>query len=284
MSSCLRTKCSFRSKYTRGGLMENEKIRKNWTESVANRVGINDKAGGYSFGIVLAEEEALEKALEKRLRENNIPKCPSLAILKLSVADPVWKMLLKAMLASMKYYNKTPDATRYTDSTGIRVGSSNTNEVLAGIIAAQYQNFPQGFDGSWVQYLPDSIKGALAKTIPAAFFDEETLLVFLAPGYPVVKSLINRQGAKVLDIEMEQTKKGWRIPLEKIPAGKAKTWLYLNIPHNPTGKTCSREELTEIVDWANKFGIKLIVDEAYNDLRYDDSVSILEIPGWEQCC
>ncbi|KPJ56175.1 hypothetical protein AMJ49_05520 [Parcubacteria bacterium DG_74_2] len=98
---------------------------------------------------------------------------------------------------------------------------------------------------------------------------------------------MNRRGAEVREVAMDQTKKGWKIPFNHIEdeiSCYKKVFLYFNVPHNPTGMTYSRDELKEIVDWAIKHNVKLIVDEAYDDIRYDDSVSILEIPGWEKCC
>jgi aspartate/methionine/tyrosine aminotransferase len=45
-----------------------------------------------------------------------------------------------------------------------------------------------------------------------------------------------------------------------------------------------RAALTKLVSWAIENGVIVVVDEAYTNIRFDDSCSILEIPGWEQCC
>ena len=57
--------------------------------------------------------------------------------------------------------------------------------------------------------------------------------------------------------------------------------LYLNNPHNPTGKVFSAEELREINRLCVENGVTIISDEAYRDIVFDGNrhVSMLEFPG-----
>ncbi len=57
--------------------------------------------------------------------------------------------------------------------------------------------------------------------------------------------------------------------------------LYLNNPHNPTGRVFSAEELREINDLCVRKGITIISDEAYKDIVFDGKkhTSMLEFPG-----
>ncbi|MCK4781565.1 aminotransferase class I/II-fold pyridoxal phosphate-dependent enzyme [Candidatus Parcubacteria bacterium] len=259
-----------------------EDIKDDWRGLVAERCGgenFDAPGEGYSFSKILAEERELEKG--------NIKGDPSSALIKLSVADPVWKMQKEAMEAAMLFYKESLNATRYTDLTGIFDGNpflNKTNEEICRLIVERkYAGISDSFSVDWVQYSPGSIKMALSTYISTAFFDKDTLIIFPTPGYPVIISPMNRNGAMVEEVAMNQTKKGWEIPFNYI-GSREKVFLYFNVPHNPTGMTYSREELKEIVDWAIKRNVRLVVDEAYDDIRYDDSVSILEIPGWEQCC
>ena len=59
------------------------------------------------------------------------------------------------------------------------------------------------------------------------------------------------------------------------------TLLYLNNPHNPTGKVFSREELSTINDLCLKHDVLIIADEAYKDIVFDGKkhVSMLEFEG-----
>ncbi len=57
--------------------------------------------------------------------------------------------------------------------------------------------------------------------------------------------------------------------------------LYLNSPHNPTGKVFSRDELTRIDALCRQHGVRIVSDEAYKDFVYGDArhVTMLEFPG-----
>ena len=45
--------------------------------------------------------------------------------------------------------------------------------------------------------------------------------------------------------------------------------LYLNSPHNPTGKIFSREEVEKIVEICSKYGVYILSDEAYEKITFD---------------
>ena len=260
---------------------------------VAERCGGKDfdaPGTGYSFSSVLAEERELEK--------ENIPGKTGTALLKLSVADPVWKMDMLAVEAGICYYDACDDATRYTDNRGIGsdngLGFQETNTEISEILTERHSALPKGFNSDWVQYSPGAIKRALSEYIPTAFFQKKDILFFPTPGYPVIKSRMNNRGITVHDVTMVLKDEGWRISLKDLPSyantGNASYFIYFNNPHNPTGSAYSRKELTELVWLINKAQkymnkrILLIVDEAYDRIRYDDSPSILDIPGWEECC
>ena len=46
-------------------------------------------------------------------------------------------------------------------------------------------------------------------------------------------------------------------------------FLYLNTPHNPTGKIFSKEEIENVVDICQKYGTYIISDEAYERITFD---------------
>jgi len=50
---------------------------------------------------------------------------------------------------------------------------------------------------------------------------------------------------------------------------KDAAFLYLNSPHNPTGKIFSREEVEKIVDICRKYGVYILSDEAYERITFD---------------
>jgi len=50
---------------------------------------------------------------------------------------------------------------------------------------------------------------------------------------------------------------------------KDATFLYLNSPHNPTGKIFSKEEVEKIVEICSKYGVYILSDEAYERITFD---------------
>ena len=50
---------------------------------------------------------------------------------------------------------------------------------------------------------------------------------------------------------------------------KDAAFLYLNSPHNPTGKIFSKEEVKRIVEICRKYGVYILSDEAYERITFD---------------
>lgn len=63
------------------------------------------------------------------------------------------------------------------------------------------------------------------------------------------------------------------------------TLIYFCSPNNPTGATSTREQLTKLVDFANKNGCIIIYDAAYFAFIRDENLpkTIFEIPGARTC-
>lgn len=262
----------------------------NWRGLIAQCCGGADfdaPGGGYAFSAVLAKERELE--------EGNVCGDPSSALLKLSIADPTWKMPEEAMMASMAYYQHCPDATRYTDNYGAAICHQagifhSTNTYIAAYLESAFHESKVAFSDEWVQFSPGAIKRALAEYIPTLFFDDRSLLFFPTPGYPVIRNDMNRRGAVPADSLMCCRGGRWGYQLDKMnplidPTRFTKFFMYVNMPHNPTGTGFRREDWENLLSWAKQQGVTLIVDEAYIDLRYNpDCVSVLTVPGWEDCC
>jgi aspartate/methionine/tyrosine aminotransferase len=77
--------------------------------------------------------------------------------------------------------------------------------------------------------------------------------------------------------------RGWRYDLDELaskitPRTRA---IYLNSPHNPTGGVLTRADVEAIAALAERHGLWLISDEAYEDVTFDDAehVSPASLPG-----
>jgi aspartate/methionine/tyrosine aminotransferase len=72
--------------------------------------------------------------------------------------------------------------------------------------------------------------------------------------------------------------------MDELKGSTGNVFLYLNIPENPVGTAYGHERWADVLKWAIANNIILIVDEAYTHLRFGDSCSVMDIPGWEECC
>jgi len=76
----------------------------------------------------------------------------------------------------------------------------------------------------------------------------------------------------------------WQLDLDEVEAALSERsrLLFLNTPHNPTGKVFSKEELERLANLVKKYPRLIVVaDEVYEHLVYDDAehISIATLPG-----
>ena len=93
--------------------------------------------------------------------------------------------------------------------------------------------------------------------IPIPYWVSYPELVKLADGVPVF-----------VDTKPENEYKYTIEDLEKAVTDKTKAIL-INSPNNPTGTIYSKEELTEIAEFAKKYNLLIVSDEIYEKLIYD---------------
>jgi aspartate aminotransferase len=79
---------------------------------------------------------------------------------------------------------------------------------------------------------------------------------------------------------------GWRYDLDELaskitPRTRA---IYINTPHNPTGGVLTRADIETIAGLATRHNLKVIADEAYEDVVYDgaEHLSIASLPGMHE--
>ena len=105
------------------------------------------------------------------------------------------------------------------------------------------------------------------------------------PGYPPYSTGTVIAGGKPFYLNILQ-ENNFEPDFSAIPAEtvkKAKI-LFMNSPHSPTGKVCSREKLKEAVDFCLDNNIVLVSDECYSELYFGEAPnSVLEIKGAEEC-
>lgn len=92
--------------------------------------------------------------------------------------------------------------------------------------------------------------------------------------FPIYQSLYevaNSIGCEVSNWEVEQTKDGWIMDIDKLenlimPNTKL---IVLNSPNNPTGYTFTEQEIVRIADIARKHDIYVFCDEVYKGIELD---------------
>ena len=116
--------------------------------------------------------------------------------------------------------------------------------------------------------------------IAMAFVNEGEEVLIPNPGYPTYSSVAKLVGAKIKTYNLKE-ELDWGVDIEslkKSDLSKVKI-MWVNYPHMPTGKTASKEELTELVQLARKNNFLIVNDNPYSMILNDSPLSILSIEG-----
>ena len=101
------------------------------------------------------------------------------------------------------------------------------------------------------------------------FYDAYPANVLMAGGVPVYVALEpDTSGNWILDLD----------ELRKAFSDKTKA-IFINSPHNPTGKVFSAEELDAIIALAHEFDALIISDEVYEYIAFSEQLSPASRPG-----
>ncbi len=111
----------------------------------------------------------------------------------------------------------------------------------------------------------------------------EDAVVFNTPVYPPFFDWVHDVAARVRAVPFARDEAGWHLDLETMEAAFAEgpaVYLLCN-PHNPVGRAHRREELTEIVRLAQRYGVRVISDEIHAPIVYEEAqfTPLLTIDG-----
>ena len=112
-------------------------------------------------------------------------------------------------------------------------------------------------------------------------FSNDNVIIIPDPVYPVYLDSNMMLGRKIVFIEGNEQNGFLPMPFE----GLKGDIVYLCSPNNPTGAVYNRDQLKTWVDFANKNGMIILFDAAYEAFIADDSLphSIFEIEGAKTC-
>ena len=106
--------------------------------------------------------------------------------------------------------------------------------------------------------------------IPFAFIDSGDTVLVPNPGYPVYRAGVTFAGGEIYFMPL-LSENAFLPDLDSIPesaAEKAKM-MFINYPNNPTSAVADKSFFSEVVDFAEKFGIIVCHDAAYSEICFD---------------
>ena len=178
--------------------------------------------------------------------------------------DSVKAAMAKAIADNRSHYLQTAGVPRLQEllaeklrrKNGIAVGSPDEVLVTNGGIHALYILFQALLDPGDEVIIPD-------------------------PQWPPTSGTILSARGTIVRCPLHE-QMGWRLDVDELaeqvtPRTRV---IYLNSPHNPTGGVVTREDLEAIAALADKHGLWIVSDEAYEDVVFDvEHVSVASIAG-----
>jgi LL-diaminopimelate aminotransferase len=106
--------------------------------------------------------------------------------------------------------------------------------------------------------------------VPEAFVNPGQYVLVPSPGYPVYRTATLFAEGKVSEMPLLE-ENGFVPVLDDIPADVARSTglMYLNYPNNPTSAVVREGFFEEAVEFAQKYGIVIVHDNAYSEITFD---------------
>ena len=137
------------------------------------------------------------------------------------------------------------------------------------VVARMRERFDWSPDPKLVEILTDVVQGMYVAL--AQFSEPGDGAVVQTPIYPPFLGSVNAMGRRVVENPLALTPAGYRMDLDGLRrAVDARTRLLLLCnPHNPSGRSFTREELTAVAELARERDLVVVSDEIHADLVWD---------------
>ncbi|MEV0830135.1 MalY/PatB family protein [Nonomuraea rubra] len=138
-------------------------------------------------------------------------------------------------------------------------------EAFAGFAARHYGWRP---DPAAARLVPDVMSG-IVETLQIVTRPGDRVVVN-TPGYPPFFYWLERIGRQVVSNPLADGPHGYQLDLDLLEhdfAAGARAYLLCN-PHNPTGRVFTREELAQVAALADRYDVRIVVDEILAPLTY----------------
>ena len=228
-----------------------------------------ERIGGKNYG---KENKIYKFEKIKRAKREAMEKNPGVTLIDFGVGEPDEKAF-EVVISALKKEADDPENRGYSDN-GI-------NEFKTA--AVEYMKNVYGVTG----LNPDTdvihsigSKSALAM-MPSAFINPGDVALMTVPGYPVFGTHTAWYGGEVYNLPLKK-ENGFLPDLRSIPEDilKRAKVLVVNYPNNPTGAVADESFYREVIEFARKNSIVVVVDAAYAALVYGRKpFSFLSLPG-----
>ncbi|OAM96300.1 cystathione beta-lyase [Pelosinus fermentans] len=136
---------------------------------------------------------------------------------------------------------------------------------------------------NWIIYVP-TVMCAL-KLALESFTSIGESVVYHVPCYPNIPKVISAANRRCLEIDLKKNLDGkyvMDIEVMKVLFEKERPKMYVFCnPHNPTGRVFDKQEILDLFNLCNSYGVKIFSDEIHSDIVFGDNkhFSALTIEG-----
>jgi cystathionine beta-lyase len=144
-------------------------------------------------------------------------------------------------------------------------------EEMIGLLRAKFEQ--QGIvdlpKAGWISFLPGVVSGLYLAVLGLTEIGDD--VITMTPIYPPFFGAIRDHGRNVRTAPLKPTDSGWVIDWPAMEAAVTpKTRLLLLChPHNPTGRVWTREDLSQLADFALRHNLAVASDELHADITLD---------------
>ena len=228
-----------------------------------------ERIGGKNYG---KDNKIYKFEKIKRAKREAMEKNPGISLIDFGVGEPDEKAF-DVVIAALKKEADDPANRGYSDNGIVEFKAA----------AVDYMKKVYGVTGlnpeTEVIHAIGS-KSALAM-MPSAFINPGDVALMTVPGYPVFGTHTSWYGGEVYNLPLKK-ENGFLPDLTGIPGDilKRAKVLVLNYPNNPTGAVADESFYREVIEFARRNSIVVVVDAAYAALVYGGKpFSFLSIPG-----
>lgn len=137
----------------------------------------------------------------------------------------------------------------------------------------------------WILYSPGVVDSIFFSV--RALTEPQDKVLIQTPVYGPFYRAVQIFDRTLVENPLVETEDGWKMDfedLEKKFADGVKLMILCS-PHNPLGRVWTKDELSKVLELANRYGVIMVVDEIHAEFTFDDhrQTRILSLPESDNC-